>query len=886
MDAITKITPMLQQYLEIKEQHENAILFYRMGDFYEMFFDDAIAASKILGITLTSRNKKSDQVQVPMCGIPYHAAQTYLAKLIQAGQRVAICEQTEDPAEAKGIVKREVVRIVSPGVITDDQLLDGKSNNYLCSLASNEAANSQAYGISFLDVSTGEFLVGEFPAQPEKADNIFDQLTRLTPSELLISSSEMMRLAPFLQQLLTILPDLCITERKSSIYQKDTALETLLEHFQVLTLDGFGCGHFTSGILAAGALLEYIRETQKTAIHHIEKLAPLDIGSILHIDDSSRRNLELIQTLAGGHRQGSLLSVLDHTCTPMGARLLKHNLLFPLQQIDRIIDRLDAVTCFFMNSSIRKELRTLLDNVYDLERLNSRMILGSGNGRDMLAMKNSLACLPAILNLLKKCDTARLIAIRQQLDCLSDLQALLETAINVEAPVSIREGYLIKPGYNEELDEIVVLLRDQKKLILDLENRERDATGIAKLKIGYNKVFGYFIEMSKANEAKAPDHYIRKQTLVNAERFITPELKDFEDRVVGAEERRIELEHQLFVAIRSRLSENSSRIQKTARFLAQLDFLSTSAEVAYKYNYRRPEVHNGEDIVIIEGRHPVIERSLPSGKFVPNDVHLDQKTEEMLIITGPNMAGKSTILRQTALIVLMAQMGCYVPAESASIGIVDRIFTRVGAMDNLRRGQSTFMVEMSETANILNNATDRSLVILDEIGRGTSTFDGLSIAWAVAEDLVEKNRKGVKTLFATHYHELTELATGNRRVQNYSIAVREWQGNIIFLHKLVKGGTSRSYGIQVAGLAGVPDSVVKRAKEILKDIELGNFQQFTADVRSMKKERPTKKCPDQLSLFSPPTDSVREYLKKINLDECSPLDALTSLYSLKKMLNI
>jgi DNA mismatch repair protein MutS len=885
MDAITKITPMLQQYLEIKEQHANAILFYRMGDFYEMFFDDAITASKILGITLTSRNKKSDQVQVPMCGIPYHAAQTYLAKLIHAGQRVAICEQTEDPAEAKGIVKREVIRIVSPGVITDDQLLDGKSNNYLCSLVGNGVGDKDSYGISFLDVSTGEFLVGEFPAQPEKAENIFDQITRLTPSELLISSSEILNLTPFLQRLNTILPDLCVTERKSSIYQHEASLDLLYDHFQVLTLDGFGCGHLTSGVLAAGALLEYINETQKTAIHHIEKLTPLDIGSTLHIDESSRRNLELTQTIAGGQRQGSLLSVLDHTCTPMGARLLKHNLLFPLQQIDRIHERLDAVTCFFKNSSLRKELRILLDNVYDLERLNSRMILGSGNGRDMLAMKNSLSCLPAILDLLKNCDTTRLIAMRQQLDCLADLHTLLEVSINSEAPISLREGYLIKHGYNEELDQLIVLLRDQKKLILELENREREATGIAKLKIGYNKVFGYFIEISRIHEARVPGHYIRKQTLVNAERFITPELKDFEERVLGAEDRRIELEYQLFVAVRLRLSENSNRIQKTARFLAQLDFLSNCAEVAHKYNYRRPEIHNGDDIRIVEGRHPVIERTLPSGKFVPNDVHLDQKTEEMLIITGPNMAGKSTVLRQTALIVLMAQMGCYVPAESACIGVVDRIFTRVGAMDNLRRGQSTFMVEMSETANILNNATDRSLVILDEIGRGTSTYDGLSIAWAVAEDLVEKNQKGVKTLFATHYHELTELAKTKPRIQNYSIAVREWQGNIIFLHKLVKGGTSRSYGIQVAGLAGVPESVVKRAKEILKDIELGNFQQSAIKAKSIKKDIARRKCPDQLSLFSPPPDPIREYLSKINLDECSPLNALTFLYSLKKMIN-
>ncbi len=886
MDAITKLTPMLQQYLEIKEQHANAILFYRMGDFYEMFFEDAIVASKILGITLTSRNKKSDQVQVPMCGIPYHAAQTYLAKLIHAGKRVAICEQTEDPATAKGIVRREVVRIVSPGVITDDQLLDGKSNNYLCSLVGTEAGSNHACGISFLDVSTGEFLVGEFPIQVEKTENIYDQISRLTPSEILISTSEMTHFRSVIQQLRIVYPNICITERKSSIYHSGTSLNLLHNHFQVLTLDGFGCGQLTSGIIAAGALLEYIGETQKSAIHHIAKLTPLDTISILHIDDSSRRNLELIQTLSGGNRQGSLLSVLDNTCTPMGARLLKHNLLFPLQQVDRIRDRLDAITCFFKNSTLRKELRKLLDKVYDLERLNSRMILGTGNGRDMLAMKDSLACLPAIHSLLLTCNTTKLITIRQEFDCLTDLHSLLDTAINPQAPAGLREGYLIKQGYNEELDQLIILLRDQKKLILELESKERLSTGINKLKIGFNKVFGYFIEISKAFDSKVPEHYIRKQTLVNAERFITPELKDFEERVLGAEDRRIELEFQLFSTIRLQLSENSSRILRAANFLAQLDFLTSSAEIAYKYNYRRPEVDVGEEILIVEGRHPVIERSLPTGKFVPNDVHLDQKTDEMLIITGPNMAGKSTVLRQTALIVLMAQMGCYVPAQSATIGIVDRIFTRVGAMDNLRRGQSTFMVEMSETANILNNATHKSLVILDEIGRGTSTFDGLSIAWAVAEDLVEKNHKGVKTLFATHYHELTELAKTKNRVKNYSISVREWQGSIIFLHKLVKGGTSRSYGIQVASLAGVPSSVVKRAEEILKEIELGNFANFTIDSLPLKKHKPAKKCGDQLSLFPPPKDSAKEFLEKINLDECSPLNALKYLYTLKKMFNI
>jgi DNA mismatch repair protein MutS len=884
MTKMTQLTPMLQQYLEIKGQHEDTILFYRMGDFYEMFFDDAVIASKILGITLTSRNKKSDAVQVPMCGIPYHAAQNYLAKLIKAGRRVAICEQTETPSEAKGIVKREVVRIISPGVITDDLLLDDKSNNYICSLVVKKTGEQNLYGASFLDVSTGEFLVGEYRDKTEGGEIILDQLTRLMPSELLISARERDSLEPLIQQIEVLIPGVCITERDNSNYHAGAAVEILYEHFNVITLDGFGCSRFSSGIIAAGTLLDYISETQKTAIDHIEKLTPLDTNSILHIDDSSRRNLELTQTIVGGQRQGSLLSVLDHTRTPMGARLLKHNLLFPLQDKNRIINRLDAVTFFFKNSTVRNDLRSMLEHVYDLERLNSRMILGSGNGRDMLAMKNSLASLPDIHNLLNECNTRKLIDIREQFDTLTDLHELLEKSVHHEAPVTLRDGHLIKEGYNDELDELVLLLRDGKQLILELESKERKATGISKLKIGFNKVFGYFIEVSKLQAEKVPDSYIRKQTLVNAERFITPELKEFENKVLGAQDRRVELEYQLFISIRNQLAKNSSRLLKTAQLLAQIDFLSANSEIAHKFNYRRPEMNDGDEIRIIEGRHPVIERTLPSGKFVPNDVHLDQTLNEVLIITGPNMAGKSTILRQTALIILMAQMGCYVPAQQAAIGIVDRIFTRVGAMDDLRRGQSTFMVEMSETANILNNATEKSLVILDEIGRGTSTYDGLSIAWAVAEDLVQKNGKGVKTLFATHYHELTELAKNNKRVKNFSIAVREWKNSIIFLHKLVKGGTNRSYGIQVAGLAGVPANVVQRAEVILREIELGKFGKSTDPLSNHKKSSKTKTHPGQLALFPPPSDLIREYLQNIDLDQCAPLEALNTLYELKDML--
>ncbi len=875
------MTPMLQQYLEIKKQHENTILFYRMGDFYEMFFDDAITASKILGITLTSRNKKNDAVQVPMCGIPYHAIQTYLGKLIKAGKRVAICEQTEDPSETKGIVKREVIRVVSPGVITDDQLLDDKSNNYTCSIYLKESGAKKLFGLSFLDISTGEFLVGEHQSG-ESYDAIVDQLSSLLPSELLVPAKYLETLRSLIEELKVLLPEICITEYDAPIYHLSETTETLLEHFGVASLDGFGCGDLKVGIIAAGALLHYVQETQKADISHIEKLTPFETKNFLQVDDSSRRNLELTQTIIGGKRQGSLLSVLDKTCTPMGARLLKYNLLFPLRDSVEINLRLDAVTFLFKNSSFRGEFRSQLETVFDLERLNSRMILGVGNGRDLLALKRSLFSLPNIENLLQKCDTHRLISIKDDFDSLPDLYNLLNQAINEEAPVTLREGNLIREGYNEELDELITLLRDGKRLIAELEAKERNATDISKLKIGYNKVFGYYIEVSRIHADKIPEHYIRKQTLVNAERFITPELKEFEQKVLGAQEKRVDLEYKLFLKIRHRISENSSRILKIANLIAQLDFLGSSAEIAQKNNYRKPEINTGEDIRIIEGRHPVIETTLPTGKFVPNDVHLNQTTDEVLIITGPNMAGKSTVLRQTALIVLIAQMGCYVPADKAEIGIVDRIFTRVGAMDDLRRGQSTFMVEMSETANILNNATDKSLVILDEIGRGTSTYDGLSIAWAVAEDLLYKNNKGVKTLFATHYHELTELAANHKAAQNYSIAVKEWQDNIIFLHKLVKGGTSRSYGIQVASLAGVPTKVVKRAKKILKDIELGKFEQ-TVRSTSSRKTTKIKKHPDQLSLFSVPRDPAVDYLQTIDPDECSPKDALEAIYMLKKL---
>jgi len=878
------MTPMLRQYLEIKEEYPDEILFYRMGDFYEMFFEDAEVASKILGITLTSRNNKADAARIPMCGIPYHAAQTYLAKLVKAGKRVAICEQTEDPSQAKGIVRREVIRVVTPGVTTDDQILEENENRYVCALSRSLSEPVPQWGFSFLDLSTGEFLTGELEDDSAVPEQLVDHLTRMTPAELLINEAKQVDIKPLLEAVTLHLPEICITLRGDDLFHFKEANEDLSDHFKVINLEGFGCGSMNQGIVAAGVLLDYARETQKSDIGHIEKLIPLKGDSVLLIDDASRRNLELTRTIIGNKREGSLLAVLDKTRTPMGGRLLQNYLLQPLQDIEAITERQECVNFFHNNPSIRQQFRDYLDAIYDLERLNSRMVLGQGNGRDAVALRQSLSVLPDIHALLKQITVNGLKSISDEFDDLTELAELLERSIGAEPPVTLRDGNLIREGYNEELDELIHLLRDGKALILGLENQEREKTGITKLKIGYNKVFGYYIEVSNAHLEKVPEHYLRKQTLVNAERYITPELKEFESRVLTAQERRLELEYQLFIEIRTTLAENSSRVLQTAQFLARIDVFTNLAEIARQNHYTRPELTSDGAIQISDGRHPVIERSMASGKFVPNDISLDQSRNQVLVITGPNMAGKSTILRQTALIVLMAQMGSFVPAEKAVISVVDRIFTRVGAMDDLRRGQSTFMVEMNETANILNNATPRSLVILDEIGRGTSTYDGLSIAWAVAEALVEKDGSGVKTLFATHYHELTELAKTHDRVQNYSVAVKEWNETIIFLYKLIKGGTSRSYGIQVAALAGVPDQVVTRAQEILKRIDQADFDhRAVAGNKSSSAGR--KEHPSQLQLFAAPGHPLADELRKIDLDDMTPRQALEQLYKLKGLID-
>ncbi|PIE55903.1 MAG: DNA mismatch repair protein MutS [Desulfobulbus propionicus] len=884
MSSPVKLTPMLRQYMEIKESHQDTILFYRMGDFYEMFFDDAEIAARTLNITLTSRSHKNDEHKIPMCGVPFHAVNGYLAKMVNAGFRVAICEQVENPKEAKGIVRRKVTRIITPGVTTNEELLDEKANRFICALAPpSDKKGAKRFGISLLDASTGTFLVNEISVHQQTLTAVVDEICRYQPAELLLPQGKEgpePSLEPLVQQLQVALGNICLTQRPEHQFDPATARTALTEHFRTTDLAGFGCDHMQPGLQAAGALLTYIQETQKTDLDHIRQLTPVHNDQHLIVDESSRRNLELIETLIGAKKQGTLLSVMDKTVTPMGARLLRQRLLFPLQDMARITARLDAVEELNDRKELRSDIRVHLNDIYDMERLCSRLVLGHGNARDMVALKVSLGKLPALKNLLATTKTALLLRINEQMDALEDLFQLVARTIRDDAPVTLREGNLIQEGYHEELDRLILLLRDGKQLILDLETKEREQTGITKLKVGYNKVFGYYFELSRTQASEVPDHWIRKQTLVNAERFITPELKELENAIASAQERRLILEYELFQEIRGQLHQESRRILDCAHHVARLDVLACLAETAARNRYIKPSISDDGQLFIREGRHPVIEQALEPGRFVPNDVRLDQDQHELLIITGPNMAGKSTILRQTALIVLLAHIGSFVPADEASICLVDRIFTRVGATDDLRRGQSTFMVEMNETANILNNASARSLVILDEIGRGTSTYDGLAIAWAVTEALASKGGQGVKTLFATHYHELIELAASNPRIKNYSIAVREWNDSIIFLHKLVEGGTSRSYGIQVASLAGVPDAVIRRAREILRNIEETEQQKKTNKISSQRQTSPT-----QLALFRPKKSELEQLLGTVKPDEVSPRQALDLLYEAVRLVN-
>jgi DNA mismatch repair protein MutS len=800
---MAQLTPMLKQYMGIKDDFPDAILFFRMGDFYEMFFEDAEVAARILGITLTARGSYNGK-KVPMCGIPHHAYQAYIGKLVESGWKVAVCEQVEDPKSTKGIVKREVVRVVTPGSLVDEKEFDHKSNLFMAAVWGHKGD----YGLAHADLSTGEFRLTEIAS----FETLLEELGRIDPAELLLSErdQEIPHEALSAYRLETLDLD---------TFEPDRADVLLKDQFSVSSLSGFGCEEMPNGIVAAGALVAYLRETQKVFPPHIKEIVTYHLGDFMVLDASTTTHLELLKTIRGHSTKGSLFQVLDRSVTPMGSRLLKKWISYPLVHVSQIQERLAAVQFLVNDPVLRKDLRGELSEVYDMARLNGRIAMKRANARDLLALRNSIHRLPAVRSALSGSSSILLNRLASNLDVLEDVAELIRTSIHEDPPVSIKEGGIIQKGYSEELDGLTALSRDGKSWIAGFAASEKDRTGISSLKVGFNKVFGYYIEISKANLDRVPEDYIRKQTLVNGERYITEALKQKEGEVLGAEEKRVALEFEIFEEIRSKISQENQRISETTEIIAWIDTLSGLAETAEHQHYTRPEINEGADLVIKEGRHPVIEQTVKGEEFVPNDIELDAQKQQVMILTGPNMAGKSTILRQTALTVLMAQMGSFVPARKAEIGVVDRIFTRVGTSDDLAGGRSTFMVEMNETANILRHSTPSSLVILDEIGRGTSTYDGLSIAWAVAEALHDRGGKGVRTLFATHYHELTELVAAKERVKNFNIAVREWNDNIFFLRKLVPGGTSRSYGIQVARIAGLPENVIERALEILKNLE-------------------------------------------------------------------
>jgi len=864
---------MMRQYLEIKADYPDAILFFRMGDFYEMFLDDAVKASRILGITLTCRNKNSDGPEIPLCGIPYHSCAPYIAKLVEAGEKVAICEQTEDPKLAKGIVKREVVKVVTPGLVIEDASLSPKENNYLLALYADQAR----YGLAFLDLSTGEFRVTEL-ADLQAA---LAEITCINPREVILPAD--FREPAKAKGIAHLIADRTVTYFEEWVYDADYCRRLIGNQFKGATPASLGCDGLPVALLAAGAVLHYLVETQKGNAPHVTSITPYSESEHLLLDESTRRNLELTATLSEGKRKGSLLGLMDRTVTAMGGRKLKQWINYPLMDLKKICHRQDAVEELLGAPATRAEIRTLLSGVYDLERLNGRISLASASAKDLAALKGSLSRIPAVKEKIAPCTGQLLRDLDAGTDPLFDLCALIESAIVENPPFVLREGGVIADGYNAELDELRAISREGKGFIARLEAQEKGRTGITSLKIRYNKVFGYYIEVTKANVAAVPEDYIRRQTLANAERYITPELKEYEEKVLGAEDRIRELEFSLFQGVREAAAAEGERIARTADRLATLDVLVSLSELSHDRGYCRPLIHEGGELSITEGRHPVIEEIHSSERFVPNDTLLDNGENQLVIITGPNMAGKSTFMRQVALITLMAQMGSFVPAEAARIPLVDRIFTRVGASDNLARGHSTFMVEMMESAAILRGATTKSLVILDEIGRGTSTFDGVSIAWAVAEFLHDNKLHAAKTLFATHYHELTELAVTRPGIKNFNIAVKEWNERIIFLRKIVPGGASHSYGIQVARLAGLPQEVIDRAKEILVNLEKGEYGEGGVPRLARGRQKPAPS--PQLSLFGVPNDDrLRDRLKRVEVTTLTPLEALNLVDELKRML--
>ena len=879
---MAELTPMMKQYMETKSQYQDCILFYRLGDFYEMFFEDALTASRELKITLTGKNCGQEE-KAPMCGVPYHAVEGYLNRLVAKGYKVAICEQVEDPKTTKGIVKREVVRIVTPGTNLDTQALDETKNNYIMCIV----YIADRYGVSVADISTGDYFVTEIPDSAKLLDEIY----RFSPSEIICNEAFYMSGVDMdgMKDRLGI----TIYSLESWYFDDEVCRKKLLEHFEVSSFAGLGLADYDCGIISAGALLQYLLETQKNSLSNLTHITPYAAGKFMMIDSSTRRNLELCETLREKQKRGSLLWVLDKTKTAMGARTLRKYVEQPLIDKTEIIRRLDAVQELKEQAISREEIREYLSPVYDLERLITKIAYGSANPRDLTAFRSSLEMLPALLYILQEMKAELLKDLAVDLDPLEDLCILVKKAIREDPPIAMKEGNIINDGYNEEVDKLRRAKSDGKDWLAKLENDEREKTGIKNLKIKYNKVFGYYLEVTNSYKEMVPEYYTRKQTLANAERYITPELKELEDMILGAEDKLYALEYELYSEVRDLIASQIERIQKTAKAVAALDAFASLALVAERNNYVRPKINEKGVIDIKEGRHPVVERMIPNEMFISNDTYLDDKKHRISIITGPNMAGKSTYMRQTALIALMAQIGSFVPAKSANIGLSDRIFTRVGASDDLASGQSTFMVEMTEVANILRNATSKSLLILDEIGRGTSTFDGLSIAWAVIEYISDSRLLGAKTLFATHYHELTELEGKIDNVNNYCIAVKEKGDDIVFLRKIVKGGADKSYGIQVAKLAGVPELVIGRAKEIVEELSdediTARVSEIASKERVVKKKPKVKKYDDvdiaQMSLFDTvKDDDVLEELKNLDVGNMTPIDALNTIYRLQNKL--
>ena len=861
--ATGKVTPMMRQYRMIKEAHPDCVLMFRLGDFYEMFLDDAVRASGILDITLTSREAGKGN-RMPMCGVPYHAVEGYVAKLIKAGCKVAICDQVEDPKLATGIVKRRVTRIITPGTLLDGTVERKAGNNYLASINSEDGVS----GFSYIDLSTGEFKVTE----TQDEEQLFDELTRVSPAECLVPSALMEG-----EGMKQRLEDACgavLDERDDWDFDYESSSRLLREQFGTQSLDGFGLTGLGPGVGAAGAIISYLHENLYERLDHVGSISVYSTDDFMVLDSTTQKNLEIAAAARSGGKEGTLLSVLDHTATPMGSRLIRQWLFQPLLDPAAVKFRLDGVEELVETPAMLGRVRERLRSIRDIQRLLSRLSCGYATARDLAGLRESLKIVPGIREAVSPAGSGILAKALYDLEGEDEVVGLIERAIVDEPPASVREGRMVRDGYSPELDELRSVSRDGKQWIASLQKKEIELTGIKSLKVGYNKVFGYYLEVTKANLALVPEEYIRKQTLVNAERFVTPELKEYEAKVLGAQERIAELEYDIFMKVKESVVSFSHCIQRIADALALLDVCASLAHTAIHNDYVRPVIDGSDGIEINGGRHPVIEQMVEH--FVPNDTFLDTETNQLLIITGPNMAGKSTYIRQVALLVLMAQAGSFVPADSARIGTVDRIFTRVGASDELARGQSTFMVEMNETANILNNATERSLIILDEIGRGTSTFDGISIAWAVAEYIHNTPEIRARTLFATHYHELTELEMELPGVRNYNIAVKEWNEEIVFLRKIVPGGTDKSYGIHVARLAGLPGKVIERAKDILNCLEEGAIRE-----RDLPSEDAVAHPERQLSLFDEKSHIIVDELRSLPLDEMTPVEALVKLKELK-----